>query len=243
MRVVRKLSASSTQSQSWNRSNKGDMKKAIIQKKRELALIGGSGEAADWRRSRLIERELDDMLKCEEIFWRQWSRFAWLKDGEVKETLFQMSPSKAPVGFECNHALRRKVGGKNGFMALKLDMAKAYDRAQWCFLEDCHATYLGLPCLTRRSKRVMFDHVKQRVWNKLQSWSHRFFSLGGREVLLKAVIQSIPVYTMNLFRLPASLITDIHRMRAKFWWGGSGNKRKMHWCFWENLCKAKDEGV
>ena len=41
----------------------------------------------------------------------------------------------AMVGFECLHSMHRKVNRKKGFMALKLDTAKAYDRVEWCFLE------------------------------------------------------------------------------------------------------------
>ena len=107
---------------------------------------------------------------------------------------------------------------------------------------DVHLRYLGLPCLTGRRKRLLFNDIKDRVWKKLQSWCSRFFSMGGREVLLKVVIQAIPAYSMNLFRLPVSLIQDLHRLSARFWWSGSWNKQKMHWCTWERLCKPKGDG-
>ncbi|XP_060968346.1 uncharacterized protein LOC133035920 [Cannabis sativa] len=38
------------------------------------------------------------------------------------------------ISFEILHYLKRKQSGKDGFMALKLDLSKAYDRVDWHFL-------------------------------------------------------------------------------------------------------------
>jgi hypothetical protein len=39
------------------------------------------------------------------------------------------------LAYEMSHYMRRKRKGKDVFMALKLDMSKAYDRVEWPFLE------------------------------------------------------------------------------------------------------------
>ena len=45
------------------------------------------------------------------------------------------------VAFEMLHSMKRKVKGKVGEVALKLDISKAYDRVRWDFLQ---AVMLGL---------------------------------------------------------------------------------------------------
>ena len=67
-------------------------------------------------------------------------------------------------------------------------------------------------------------------------------SQAGREILIKAIIQAIPTYTMSCFKLLKCLIKDIETLIRKFWWGYRGEQRKIHWISWEKLCLPKNEG-
>ena len=64
----------------------------------------------------------------------------------------------------------------------------------------------------------------------------------GKEVLIKAIAQFIPTYTMWVFLLPMRLCNDLNAMCARFWWGQIGNERKIHWKSWNALTQSKKEG-
>ena len=54
------------------------------------------------------------------------------------------------MDFETLHHMKTIKRGKEGFMAMKLDMSKAYDRVEWLFLEQLmlkmgfHVKWVGL---------------------------------------------------------------------------------------------------
>ena len=43
----------------------------------------------------------------------------------------------------------------------------------------------------------------------MQGWKEKLLSQAGKEVVIKAVVQSIPTYSMSVFRLPIGLLKDI----------------------------------
>lgn len=88
----------------------------------------------------------------------------------------------------------------------------------------------------------MVKRIKDRVEKTLQGWKKNLFSLGGKEVLIKAVTQAIPVYTMSCFRFPNNICSDIDMLCANFWWGTVGDKKKCHWRSWKRLCSSKEIG-
>uniref|UniRef100_A0A803PSN7 Reverse transcriptase domain-containing protein n=1 Tax=Cannabis sativa TaxID=3483 RepID=A0A803PSN7_CANSA len=64
--------------------------------------------------------------------------------------------------------------------------------------------YLGLPQHIGRMKKKVFHYLHDKVWGHLNNWKHKVFSKGGKETLLKSVIQAIPTYTMACFCLPVA---------------------------------------
>ena len=103
-------------------------------------------------------------------------------------------------------------------------------------------SYLGLPTLIGRAKYHTFSYLKDRVWKKLQGWKRMMLSRVGKEILIKAVAQSIPTYTMSVFQLLMKLCDELDNLCAKFWWGQVSNERKIHWRNWDKLSTSKREG-
>ena len=59
-------------------------------------------------------------------------------------------------------------------------------------------------------------------------WKEKFISKAGREILIKIVTQSIPTYTMGIFKIPKTLFDIINSTLAKYWWGQTKNEKKIH---------------
>lgn len=89
----------------------------------------------------------------------------------------------------------------------------------------------------------MLYEIIENVKIRLSSWKSRHLSMGGRVVMINSILNLIPLYTISFYMAPCKVNNQIKNIQARFPWGGSENKNKVHWVSWENVCVAKENGA
>ncbi|RVW24649.1 putative ribonuclease H protein [Vitis vinifera] len=67
-------------------------------------------------------------------------------------------------------------------------------------------------------------------------------SKGGRLILIKSTMASMPLYQMPIFRMPKSVARRLEKLQRDFLWGGGNLERKVHLVNWEVVCTEKEKG-
>ena len=74
----------------------------------------------------------------------------------------------------------------------------------------------------------------------MTDWKEKLLSAVEKELLIKAVAQAIPTYTMSYFKLLNNICDDLTSMIRQLWW--KQRKDKMAWVSWEKMCPLKEKG-
>jgi len=76
--------------------------------------------------------------------------------------------------------------------------------------------YLGLPIGGDPRKLHFWQPLVERIRRWLSGWKCENLSLGGRLVLLKSVLSSIPVYFLSFFKAPSGIISTLDSLFINF---------------------------
>ncbi|KAK3219362.1 hypothetical protein Dsin_013332 [Dipteronia sinensis] len=140
------------------------------------------------------------------------------------------------------------VGSWRGVRSCVAKVGKSRDEVtNWEEVFKCQnatlpISYLGLPLGGRPSSKSFLSKLIQRVEIRLASWKKKFLHKGGRLILIKTVMSSIPIYYMSVFKMPVWVSQKLERLQRNFFWGDGLEKNKIHAVDWDIMCK-KDKSL
>jgi hypothetical protein len=102
--------------------------------------------------------------------------------------------------------------------------------------------YLGINFKLRGSRIGDFQDLIHKITSKLQGWKAKLLSQAGRLTLINSVLNSIPIYTLSVFKAPITICNKLDSIINAFWWGHEPGQRKLHMTNWETLAQPKSLG-
>ncbi|KAK3230182.1 hypothetical protein Dsin_002063 [Dipteronia sinensis] len=205
-------------------------------RRNELTLATRADTPSSWRAIRNIEEKLDEVLSNKQRYWCQRAKIEWMKSGDRNSGFFHAKASTRRVrvfgflicaeGLSCLIQTAQSNGNLTGLQCSKegpviSHLFFAYDNLLFTKANKVN-------CLEVRQVLAHYERMSGQDQGKMKGCGEKLLPVGGKDILIKAVIQSIPAYAMSKFRLLKCMIGEIQRLCARFRWGGSKEKRKMH---------------
>ena len=67
-----------------------------------------------------------------------------------------------------------------------------------------------------------------KVVKRLDGWKRAFLSRGGCLTLIRAVLSSLPIYYLSLFKMAQGIADTIEKLMRDFLWEGGDNDSSIH---------------
>ncbi|MCI03681.1 RNA-directed DNA polymerase (Reverse transcriptase), partial [Trifolium medium] len=101
--------------------------------------------------------------------------------------------------------------------------------------------YLGLPVGANPRKFATWEPMVNAIRGKLSAWGNKHVTLGGRIVMINAVLNAIPIFYLSLLKMPVKVWKEIVKIQRTFLWGGLSKRNRICWVKWDDFCKPKSE--
>jgi hypothetical protein len=135
---------------------------------------------------------------------------------------------------------------KSSFIAYNLDpLLRSFLLAEFKIQIDSldqGLKYLGFSLKPNCYRIGDWSWIIKKIEKKINNWTFRWLSLGGRLTLETSVLQSIPVYWLSLAKAPMSILQRIQLLISRFIWKGGKKSTCFHLAKWQSLAKPKEFG-
>jgi len=145
--------------------------------------------------------------------------------------------------FQCFSGLKVNYA-KSGLVVIGKDERWAAEAADIleCKLVQLPITYLGVPLGANMRKAASWQPVITKIKQRLATWRANCLSRAGKLVLIKAVLNSLPIYFLSLFKMPRKVANEIIRIQKRFLWNANEGKRYSALVKWDVVQRPKKQG-
>jgi hypothetical protein len=102
--------------------------------------------------------------------------------------------------------------------------------------------YLGLHIGANPRREVTWEPLLDHLRKRLFSWRNKHISLGGRIVMINAVLNSIPIFYLSYYKMPNKVWKKVVRIQREFLWGGPKGGKRISWVKWSLICMERKHG-
>ena len=104
------------------------------------------------------------------------------------------------------------------------------------------AWHLGVPLISTKLSSRDCKILLEKIVARINSWTSKHLSYGGRLQLIQSVLFTLQVYWMGLFILPKKVTDQVDQLLRSFLWSGKEGKLKGAKVSWETIACLKSEG-
>ena len=85
-----------------------------------------------------------------------------------------------------------------------------------CRVGSLSMSYLGMPLGASHNSPSIWNPILEKIWQKLARCKKLYLSKGGRLMLLKSMLSSLPTYFLSLFTIPTHVANKIEKLQRDF---------------------------
>ncbi|GKE46221.1 RNA-directed DNA polymerase, eukaryota, reverse transcriptase zinc-binding domain protein [Tanacetum coccineum] len=102
--------------------------------------------------------------------------------------------------------------------------------------------YLGSKVRGNMYQIKSWDEIVDKMVDRLSKWKMKTLSIGGRLTILKAVLGSMPIYHISIFKVPMKVLQRMESIRSRVFSGVDLNSKKSIWVKWSKVLCSKEKG-
>jgi hypothetical protein len=102
--------------------------------------------------------------------------------------------------------------------------------------------YLGFSLKPNDYRKEDWTWLLKKLEKRLSSWSHKWLSRAGRLVLVKSVLEAIPIFWMSLSWIPKGTLEAARKLSFRFLWSGKKDTNVTPWVRWKRIAVPKALG-